>query len=71
MVKPDETKLRELMLCRVANTSPPLTELAKQVPMSGKRALSLALKWDRKGWVEYGVSINHAWMTQQGREAWR
>jgi hypothetical protein len=70
-VKPDE---RAFLLLLAASGGRPrdLAEAdAAGVPESYKRACYLLLKWTRRGWYNYGTSLDRGWLTEAGKEAAR
>ena len=66
MIKPDE---RELM--RRCADLPPFAAVPCVDGQHINRRLYILDKWCRRGWVDYGVSLNTAWATTEGVEAFK
>ncbi len=68
MRKHDEIALFASLRCHrdkagAAALSPTVDQIARQLGIPVKRAMGLAEKWYRKGWVECGVNIRWCWFT--------
>jgi hypothetical protein len=65
LTKPDEIRLAKYLLHEVDQdfrTDSMLITICQRWP-------AVLVKWDRKGWWEYGVSLRTGWITDKGREA--
>lgn len=70
MRKLDEIRLyAAVRYSRDAGILQPVDEIAKHLGIPEKRALSLAEKWNDKGWVECGLHIRWCWFTDKAPRA--
>lgn len=65
-MKPDKRALAEWML---AGKKP--REFEALGLMHDNRLYSILDKWTNKGWIDYGVSVRYAWLTDEGKAALR
>lgn len=54
---------------RQQDDPPTLLEISRELNIPYKRARYLALKWERKGLIEYGVAWRVPWITPRGMSA--
>jgi hypothetical protein len=57
---------------RVNNVSGPALvprDVISRTGINPKRARYLLYKWERKGWYQYGVSVDTGWLSLEGRDA--
>lgn len=69
MIKSDEVKFRQALYNaslknRVIHTS----EVFGALGMHRKRAWYLLEKFTRKGFIDYGTSVNFVWLTEKGEQ---
>lgn len=44
-------------------------EIAREQGMHPKRACAMLAKWAKRGWYDYGVSVDMGWLEQAGKDA--
>lgn len=69
MIKPDELAFRHALYNaslkdRLIHTS----EVFSALGMHRKRAWYLLEKFTRKGFIDYGTSVNYVWLTDKGQQ---
>lgn len=74
MMKPDE---KEFLLALFVEAEKPLMvrkptrEVGAGVGIPPRRVAYICEKWSRKGWYNYGVSVDMGWLEAPGLEAAR
>lgn len=64
-MKPDELAFLRALLSADCN----VRDLIASLPdLNTKRAHYLLRKWTKKGWYDYGVSLDLGWLTAKGEE---
>lgn len=66
-MKPDERALLALLANRTHGICVRDVVIGSDVPL--KRAHYLLMKWAKKGWYQYGISLDLGWLTAEGLRA--
>ncbi len=69
-MKADERQFLERLQELSRGDRPPMPrQVAHELGIHEKRAHRICEKWDRKGWLDYGVAPLAGWLTDEGMQA--